>query len=57
MPGAIANLQRHIDRDTLKSWGAADEAGNRLKSLIMKTTILRLIQRMRSGYGKCIFLS
>ncbi|MFB5677886.1 SDR family NAD(P)-dependent oxidoreductase [Paenibacillus terreus] len=31
MPGAIAtNLQRHIDRDTLKSWGAADETGKRL---------------------------
>ncbi|KWX76468.1 SDR family NAD(P)-dependent oxidoreductase [Paenibacillus jilunlii] len=31
MPGAIAtNLQRHIDTDTLKSWGAADADGNRL---------------------------
>lgn len=31
MPGAIAtNLQRYIDIDTLKSWGAADASGNRM---------------------------
>lgn len=31
MPGAIAtNLQRYIDTDTLRSWGAVDNSGNRL---------------------------
>lgn len=31
MPGAIAtNLQRHMDKETLKNWGALDDQGNRL---------------------------
>lgn len=32
MPGGIAtNLQRYIDEETLKGWGAIDEFGNRLE--------------------------
>ncbi|WP_414151441.1 SDR family NAD(P)-dependent oxidoreductase [Acetobacterium carbinolicum] len=31
MPGAIStNLQRHMDKETLKNWGALDDLGNRL---------------------------
>ncbi|MBK0039402.1 MULTISPECIES: SDR family NAD(P)-dependent oxidoreductase [unclassified Enterococcus] len=31
MPGAIAtNLQRHMNKETLKNWGALDDQGNRL---------------------------